>query len=308
MLNLLMSSITVFILNPITSFANDNNTTPLRFNTEGVPLKQGDNNFTFKVPSESSSSTDQTADPIENTPNDSVFKTYLDFPKHQLALRWNLSTFAGKFSYQGTDFNFVSNSLAGAQLAYKFIVDPELFFDADYTFYSASTKSGTANSFNVKDSTKSVSQLSLRGNYCWIGKNAFSKTCPGFEIYSDQYPVLGFANNTTLEMQSASDLMLGLNVHAQVPLIRSLMLNGRLGYLAGTGSGQSGALTSKKNTVIYLDSKLDWPLSPTRTLDFGLRYENRSSSIEGQVSPSIKDKWDTTAGNIQYRVGYIWEL
>lgn len=281
----------------------------LQFNTSGESKSATDHEgIKFKIPGEGSASDDKMANPIENQKNDAVFKTYIGYPKHQLNLSYAPVSYGAKFSYRGSDFNYSSMDLTGLGVTYTALVTPSVYFDVAASYFSVKSKSGLAGSYTVTDSTSSVLQFNLRGNYCWIGDNFYARLCPGLEIGQDAYPLLAFNSAGRIEMQTANEMTYGVNVFAQYPLLRSSNIGARLGYVMGSGSGQSGGLSSKKNSLIYLDSKVEWPVSPGSLMNVGLYYGLRSSTIEGKTSAVNTDKWDNEIGHLALKIGYTWEF
>jgi hypothetical protein len=281
----------------------------MQFNTLGNVSNSSDrDSIKFKVPGDGSPSNDKMANPMESQTTETAFKTYVGYPKQQIDLSYAPVSYGGKFSYSGYDFNFSSTDMLGLNLNYKMILTPAVFFEVDGTYFSAKSKSGRAAPYTFQETTTAVFNVMFRGNYCWIGDNFFSKLCPGIDLGMDSYPVLGFDGNSTVTLQKASELVYGVSLYAQRPLIYSTNISARLGYTMGSGSGQSGALTSKKNNLVYLDSKIEWPVAMNRLINFGVYYSQRTASIEGKVSSTLSDKWDTNAAQLGVKVGYTWEL
>ena len=295
-----------------TVYVNPDGQPVMQFNTDrgaSAAPESSQGAFKFKTPGDNSAvpTSDKTANPIDTANGGAAFKTYVGYPKQFLNLNYAPSSFGGKYSYQGFDYNYSSTDVTGLNLNYKLITTPNFFFEVDASYITAKAKAGSAGN-SINDSSANTVPLMFRGNYCWIGDNFFSKFCPGLELGLDSYPVLGFTGNTTLELQKASEFVYGVNIYGQAPLIRSTTINGRLGYINGSGSGQSGNLTSKKNNLIYLDAKIEWPVAQKRYMNVGLLYSSRTATIGGKVSSALTDQWDTKATLLMLKLGYTWEF
>lgn len=282
----------------------------LQFNTLSTPASTSDREtFKFKTPGDGSPTSDVMANPVENQKNEAVFKTYLGYPKHFVNLTYAPVSYGAKYSYSGAEYNFSSTDVQGLEVSYSLQATPSVFFEVEGNTYTAKSKSGSASPYNVSESKATLFSIMFRGNYCWVGSNFYARICPGAELGTDTYPSLGFKAISTLEMQTASEMMYGANVYAQYPLIYSTNISARLGYVMGSGTGQSGSLTSKKNQLTYLDSKLEWPVGGAgHLMNLGVYYGMRSATVEGKVSSTITDKWDTNSGLLIFKVGYSWEL
>jgi hypothetical protein len=108
-------------------------------------------------------------------------------------------------------------------------------------------------------------------------------------------------------MKKVSELGVGLNVTGEYATSDSVILRGRLGYLTGTGSGQSNDLSSKKNTAVYFTGVIEWALGQGSFVNFGFNYMNRASTVEGPVGATT-DQWDNTVEKSGLQAGYVFEF
>lgn len=284
-----------------------------QFNVLGTPTKSSDrDSLTFKVPTDDKAlADDRMANPVENQKNDAPFKTYIGYPKQRLTVGYAPVSYSGKFTYtgsgtgQGTDFSFTSSSVTGLNLGYQFLPTPTTYIEAESNYLSASTNDGSPNPFTVNKSTANVFNLFVRGNYCFVGDNFFSRLCPGAEIGMDSYPLLGFIDNSTMEMQQATELSYGVNLLFSGPLVKSVIGKTRIGYLMGSGVGQSG-LTSKKNSAYYVAPQIEWP-AMGGYINIGFNYLSRNSSVEGKKGVNT-EKWDTTLSSFTMLAGFTLEF
>jgi hypothetical protein len=282
----------------------------LQFNTMGTPSNTSDRStLQFKVPTdEKSLADDKMANPMESQKFETPFKAYVGYPKQQLNVNLSPTNYGGIFKNNTVgEFNFASQSPTALDLNYRFISTPILFFEGNLNYFTASTKAGNPGGYTVNASSQSVYTFFARANYCFIsGSNFFAKLCPGGELGMDKYPLLGFVNGTTLEMTTASNISYGLNLFAQYPIVGNTLLQARLGYVMGTGSGQSGELTHKKDNSLYLNSNIEWPMM-TGLMNVGFNYRTRTSTVEGKRG-AFDDKWDTTTGLLAFNIGYTWQF
>lgn len=286
---------------------DDNNQPTYKFNTLGIGSKTSDRDqIKFKIPTdEKSMADDRMANPMETQKFDTPFKAYIGYPKQHVNLNLSPTNYGGKFASTYGEFNFSSQSPTALELNYKFLASPVIFFEGNLNYYTASTKAGNPGSLTVKSSTTSVYTLFAKANYCFIGEsNFFAKICPGAEIGMDKYPLLGFTDGTTLAMTTASNISYGLNLFAQYPLIGSSLLQARIGYIMGSGVGQSGELTHKKDTSYYFNGQIEWSMM-NGLMNTGFNYRARTSTVEGKIGANT-DRWDNSIGMLAFNVGYTW--
>lgn len=280
----------------------------LKFNTSGSPGRQTDKPLIFKVPTTEAELADTSnVDPVSSTDNQQAFKTYVGYPKQQVQLSYQPVSYGGKFTYNGTDFNYSNTSYTGVGLSYNFLMTPRFNLQAEMNTFEAATSSGRPGALTVGESKATVLTAFVRGNYCYIGSNFYAKLCPGFELGRDEYATLGFATATRIELKTASELAYGLNLQGSYPLVRDVVLQGTLGYVMGSGSGASGELTPKTNTTTYLRSSVNYPLREGRALNLGFEYRLKKVNTEGKVG-NTTDKWNSDIGQFTLGAGYVWEF
>lgn len=281
-----------------------------QFNTSGTPGATDDRGgMNFKVPlTTDEKSNNIMADPVKNTDDGGAFKTYIGYPKHQISLYYMPTTINSKWSYDATrqDFSFNSNSSDSVGLLYRFVPTPQVNVELDYAKYTVSTKAATVTPFDIKKSDTTVDTIWARLNYYFVNdSNFFFRYGPGIELGYDAYPILNFVNNTDLQMDKVKDFTLGVNFNLQYPLIQTFLLNLRVGYSTGTGAGNSGELTSKKNNSYSGLLGVEWSLTDHHGLSASVDYRDRQASIEGQRG-NAKDEWDTKSTTTAFKLGYVY--
>ena len=102
-------------------------------------------------------------------------------------------------------------------------------------------------------------------------------------------------------------MVYGPSFFLQAPLISSILFEGRVGYLMGSGSGGSAELAAKKNTLFYGQGAFVMPLSEKRSWQLGALYTSRTSTLEG-TKGSNTDTWENLAESLYFRFGYNFEF
>ncbi len=244
-----------------------------------------------------------------NLKEDSAIKIddYPGYPRSIVTVNYAPTVYGGKFTYSGVNFNYSNTSVSGVGLDYRFLATPEVFLDAVFSSYTSQTQAGTPGVLVVSDSSISVYDLVLKGSYCYIGANFFSKICPGLDLGYNSFAVLGFKTNTTLEMKKVADFVWGPNIFIQRPVGGTTLFEGRVGYLMGTGSGGSSELTATSDKTVYASGIFTWDAGYKRHWNAGLVYSNRVASLSG-TKGSNTDKWDTTIDILNLTAGYGFEF
>jgi hypothetical protein len=245
--------------------------------------------------------------PFQPDFSENEFKMYPGYPKHIVSLNYAPALVGAKFTYAGLPFTYSSTSLAGVAVLYRFFPTPNVFVDADFSNYSMSTVRGVTENITITEGTVGVENLNIRGGYCFTGANFFRKFCPGLDLGYDTFAVLGFKDNSSLELKKVSGIVYGPSFFLQTPLISSVLFEGRVGYLIGSGSGGSAELAAKKNTLLYMQGAFVIPHSEKRSWQLGALYTSRTSTLEG-TKGSNKDTWENLAESLYFRFGYNIEF
>lgn len=235
--------------------------------------------------------------------DDDVFKINIGYPKHRAGLFVAPQDFSAKWSYNSQDFNF-DLTLVQYGFNYTFIATPLLQFELEYTRYSASIDAATVSPFSVIDSEKNYDSLFVNTRFCFVRESSFLKRlCPAFVVGKDAYPILGFVDSVRLQMDRVNDVVFGGLVTYQQPITAWVSLDTTLGYNMGTGVGNSGQLTSKSNSSLYLTMAADWSFKENHSANLGLSYLSRTAELEGKIG-SNKIKWETESSQLGLKAAY----
>lgn len=278
----------------------------LKFNTEGGTPDNTDHRDLIKFKGITAPTT-ETAEPVKESmaTEDEGFKTYLGYPKHQLALIDQYGTLSATWNYNGQDFNFNSSTMQYG-LAYRFVATPSMQLEAYYSRYNIGIGAGKASGFTINDSDMDIDQYGIGGQYCFISPNNFYRQfCLGGVIGNDAYPVLQFINSSVLEMGKVQDIAVGVKAGLQLPFTDSIYFRGTLAYKYGTGAGNSGELTPQNNTSFAVDLAVPWQINSHHGLNPHVDYITRQATIEGKIGNN-KDKWATDSTTFGGGVDYIF--
>jgi hypothetical protein len=272
----------------------------LTFDTSDAPASK-DDRPTIRFSDGSQNTNSKKQEPViatnETPPDEEGFKSYLGYPMHEVVLLTGLDSISATFSYGAQDFNFSTNTFAYG-LAYSLIATPSWKVGAYFLQYNIGVNSGTASSLNILSSDENLTQFGINTEYCTIGStNFYRQFCVGGLIARDAYPMLNFASGTDLVMSRLEDIVVGLNIAYQVPLTDKLLLKPILGYNHGTASGNSGTLTPKSNSRLYLRMELPWMWSQQTTVRFHGDYSLRKAEAEGTTGSNF-DPWETNSANL----------
>ena len=242
-------------------------------------------------------------------------------PHHRISIAPETVQNNGTFSQNGS-MTYKSIDNMGANLKYRYSgsrwqVEAEA---ESYTATSNYNKGSTGTlSFAGNDSNKAIYTGTLRGNYCF--NSGATQYCPGVDVAYDQMPVMGFRSlsvttaptpdaTSTLEMQSLTDISAGPIVTIMTPVMRSLTLEARLGYLIGTGGlGSVNGNKAKSNSAYYIDTQFEWPVWQGLAVDFGLAYLGRTVTFETggtNNSATVVNVDNTGMSELKTKVGLTW--
>ena len=237
-------------------------------------------------------------------PDSGNFKTYVGYPKHLLGVYLKPMNLSSAWSYQGSTYNFTS-AATGIGLTYRLQVTPLWTLELDYMQYSMTMSDSTVNPYHFEQSSVSLSEYSIKGNYCFLGRTTFYRQlCPGAMIGNDNYPVLKFEPGSNLDISKVQDIILGINLLYQEPLSEHFMLKAIAGYNYGTGIGNSGYETSKSNSSYYGDLGAEWMVTEHNLAMAYVEYKARSAVISGTVG-AITDTWTTNSSLLGAKLGYM---
>jgi hypothetical protein len=278
----------------------------LNFSTEGGTPDNTDHRDTIQFKGLSAPTQEATQPQVEiKATEDEGFKTYIGYPKHQLALIDSYGTLSATWNYNGQDFNFNTSTLAYG-LAYRFIATPSIQLEAAYSRYNVGIGAGKASGFSINDSDVDVDQYGVSGQYCMISPNNFYKQfCLGGMIGNDAYPVLQFVGASQLKMGKVQDIAVGIKAGLQLPFTDSVFFRGQLAYNYGTGAGNSGELTPPNNSSFAVDLAVPWQINAHHGLNPHVDYVTRQATIEGKIG-SNKDKWATDSTTLGGGVDYVY--
>ena len=243
----------------------------------------------------------------EELPESEVFSVYPGYPKHQVALGIRPYSVSTNWSYSGQDFAFTTSSV-GYGVTYSFQPTPRLLLEAEYSGYGLEAPASSVDPYIVKASSTRLESVFFKGAYCFFGDSSFFRQlCPGIDIGYDTYPVLDFVSSTNLQLSQVRDIILGLNLAYQIPMTDLTRLRIKAGYNRGTGSGNSGTLTSKQNTSYFLLADVVWSLKTNHDLILGMEYRSRPAKIS-RKSGQNTDTWETKSTIVGVQVAYQYSF
>ena len=231
------------------------------------------------------------------------FKAYIGYPKHQIGVMASPISISSKFNYNTQPFNFKSSSL-GYGLWYRLVATPLININLDWNRFTAAVAAATVSPYTVAESEETYDNYGVSGSYCYASKlSFFHRLCPGFKIANDAYPILEFTTGTALKMGKVEDIVIGLTLDYQFPVVESLLLTAMMGYNYGTGVGNSGSLTSKENNAIYARLGSQWTVASRHEISANVEYNMRTAKLKGLVG-SNTDSWETTSTILGLRAAY----
>lgn len=283
----------------------------LKFSTEtGTDLKEIREPMKFKAPGVDTGQTlAGPSAPKMEIAEDAPFKAYLGYPKQNATVLVDFANFAAKWSNGTQDINFTSPTL-GYGVQYKFQANPMFSMDITWVHYSVTAQATTiGSSYIVYESTKSFDPILVSTEYCLISALTFyQQFCPGLVIGKDAYPILEYSGDTShLAMSKVEDVVVGPRIGYQTPIRESMLFRMNLGYNFGTGVGNSGALTSKSNSTLYLDAGANWAFMQNQSLALGFDYRIRTANLAGRVG-SNDFTWTTKSSIIGGRLAYTYSF
>lgn len=237
------------------------------------------------------------------------FKSYVGYPKHQFGVHLAPKHVASSWTQNSTTYNFNSTAFAYG-LDYNFIITPRITVGIDYTHYSLSMSAATADIYNFASSSANFDDYFAKFSYCFISDESFERRfCPGFTLGNDSYPVLQYIDRTTLGITNVSDFVLGLSALGTWPIKSLFIIKAKVGFNIGTGSGSSGAVTSKTNSSYYGDLITDWKLGHTQTGEHGVQVgvgiKLRNASVSENVS-NADVGWTSKVVDESANLGYTY--
>ncbi len=287
----------------------------LQFNTLGKPASSDDRNaLKFKTVTDekagtTSPSTDAMANPVENIKNDAPYSIAVGYPRWEVAVALNPSSngFKQDNNTLGT-LNYTSTSPMGLDLSAKLIPNPEVYYQVSYNYQTVGVNDAVlAALFTIKESKAVIDSFLVGGGYCFIFNNFYNKLCPGFELGIDSYPSLDFTDNTNIQIAKIRDMVAGINLNWQYPVIYNVKFQSKLGYLSGLKIGQSSNLGVTKNSKMTLDAGFEWPIGTNKHITAMVNYVSRDASVEGK-SGANTDTWTTKASMLAGKIGFAWEF
>lgn len=262
----------------------------------------------FKVPGVDDIRMEDKPQSFDSVPEQAeTFKTYVGYPKHQAYIGLSPLSVSSKWSYT-KDFNYDATSL-GIELGYKFVATPLITFELNWFRYEvdvAATSGASVSPYTILESKTTVDNFKTSTSYCFIaGSSFFHRICPGLTIGKESYPVLELISNTALKMSNVDDIVVGLSLGYQAPLTDSLNLQSLLGYNIGTGVGNSGTLTSEKNSNLYFRLGANYNLFAHSDINVLFEYASRNAELVGKYA-GVTRTWDSEITTIAGKVIYIF--
>lgn len=240
----------------------------------------------------------------ESVPEETPFKSFIGYPKHQLGIYVKPMSLASNWTYQSNTYNFTSPS-TGIGLTYRLQVTPLWNMEIDYIHYTMSLDAATVAPYKFLSSDVKFDDYSIKGNYCFVGKATFYRQfCPGLIIGNEGYPILNFVTSSNLVLSKVQDFIVGVNLAYQEPFSDNFLFKLIGGYNYGTGLGNSGYLTSKSNSSYYADAGAEWNVTEHNTVLGFAEFRARSANVNG-VKGSVNDTWTTTSSLLGFKLGYM---
>lgn len=247
--------------------------------------------------------------PINQVEEQNLFKTYIGYPKQTLNVNVAPVNLSSIFTFQSRDYNFTSTSL-GYGLSYQLKMTPIWSFDLSWSHFDASLAAATVVPYAFKESVKSYNNASFGADYCIVNKFTFlRKFCPGIVIAKDSYPILEFAgnSNTIFQMGGVDDIVVGLRATYQAPITDTILFLTTVGYNMGTGIGNSGFLTSKDNSNLYVKAEGTWSFKGNQDVGLGFDAAMRTASLEGKLGSNTFE-WKTASTLLGFKVMYDYSF
>ena len=275
-----------------------------KFNTESAPPNTDRRApMTFKDAGDAPLGTPQQSYG-DSLPEETPFKAYIGYPKHQLGVYVQPMTLGSSFSRATDSYNFTNSSTA-IGLDYRLQMTPLWNMEIDYSHYSMSMTGAQIGNKTFNDSTVNFDNYFFKNRFCFIGKSTFYRQlCPGFDIGNDGYPIINYIDNTHLALTRVQDIILGLNVTYQEPFSEKFVFKVTAGFNYGTGLGNSGYLTSKGDSSYYLDGGAEWSLTEHNIIQALVEYKARMAKVSGNIG-NTTDTWQTNSSAFGGKLGYI---
>ncbi|MGZ3721434.1 MAG: hypothetical protein ACXVA9_00805, partial [Bdellovibrionales bacterium] len=245
----------------------------------------------------------------ESAPEDSGYKAYIGYPKHQLGIYAAPTAISSKWAGgDGAAYNFTTSATA-LGVNYRVLMTPLWSMEVDYQHYTMKLDPTTlkvgSTTFAFEDSKVSFDNYFLRNRFCLIGKSTFyQQLCPGFDIGNDGYPIVNYTSNTSLALARVQDIIIGVNLAYQAPFGEKFLFRAVVGYNYGTGIGNSGYLTSKNNSSLYGNAGFEWNVTEHNIITLGGEFKARQAKVSG-LKGSTQDSWQTDSTILGTRFGYI---
>jgi hypothetical protein len=290
------------------------NPPPMKFKTDYVPKKTQEFNapLKFKIPDKDASSAEKKEDyksePIPSTvaPTDEPFKLYPGYPKVRLQIASQPTVVSSTFTYGTTGFNYNNTNTSGFGSSIIFQGTPAFKAKLFYSTYTAEVYDATVNALSITKSTIATPSYGASFSYCNISDGNFlTQLCGVFELGNDGYPLLDFASSSTLSMTQVRDNYYGIGIGYQWPILTNFLFHVLGGVNIGTGTGNSGALTSKTNSSIYFDGSIEWIINENHSATVGVNAKQRAAKVAGRRGTN-DDTWETKLTSNVFALGYIY--
>lgn len=240
--------------------------------------------------------------------DETSFKAYPGYPKHQLRLSLMPTQVTQKWSYEGQDYNFNSNSASAFGFSYQYVSTPQVSISLEYSRYEASVGNKTVTPYVISDSKETIDNYGIKSQFCNVlQKSYFHQVCLGADLGFENYPLLDFKNSNTLEISKVQDLVAGFHIGYNHPLFYSINLKTKLGVGIGLGTGNTGELSSVSNNAFFVTGELEKMIKENHGLSAGLEFKLRNAEVEG-LRGSNKDNWKSSVTTTALKAGYIFQF
>lgn len=275
------------------------------FNAAGEPSYSNEKTgMNFKAAKESDDQVQ--ADPVNMIHNDQPFTGYVGYPRFQVSVDYAPTSTGFKQEYNNLPLNFSAASYGSADITGRFLVNPQVTAELEYSHSAFSVQAKDLGSYQVLQSTANIDTLMGRVTYCQVLTHANNKFCYGGVAGLDAYPSMQFTTATDMSIASIRDLVLGLNLGYQHELGPYTYLSSVIEYLYGLRQGQDSNLGVDSDSKAR--ARIEFNFSNRNNLNYysaGAEYSYREAQVHGTTG-SFTDTWSTKASSFALMMKYTW--
>ena len=174
--------------------------------------------------------------------------------------------------------------------------------EANVAYGSYSTGAQNLAPLVLNASTTGIVTANIDGSYCFFIGPSGLKFCPSVGAGVDGFPIIDYADNTHLQIDSFSDLIVRGYGKLQYPINLSSAIWVAAGYDYGVGKGSANAITSPSDHTIWGSLGFNTPVGLKTDLVLAATYDNKNAGFT-QASGGSSAIWAATGSILSITAG-----